>query len=336
MPVEHKNDYASGRTRTREPERIGFARMIRSLVATGLGLALCVVPLLPPTSQPAHAAEPISILVGAPRSDQLSRFTEQVTAGMKPMPTVSFVPGLGGAYALRDAAADPAAVVLFSLPGFLLSRGDPSGPAHHAELEAVVLAARVSVALWIPENSTIKTLPDLITQARRGAGTVVCAGPGRFTAPHLASVLFNREAGVLTLFMPLIGTDEARAAAMQGRVQAMWAYALVPGSLPGMRPLAVAAENRSPVLPDVPTFAELGLKVTISAELGFALSPKSKTKATTAAALKAALADSYTQDALARQGFLPIPATDEPLRPYLDEQAERLKTFKRDYPSLLE
>ena len=181
-------------------------------------------------------------------------------------------------------------MVLFALPGFLLSLEDPSGPAHRADLEAVVLAARVPVALWIPENSAVKTLPDLITQARRGDGAVICAGPGRFTAPHLASVLFNREAGVLTLFLPLIGTDEARAAAIQGRVQAVWAYALVPGSMPGMRPLAVAAESRSPVLPEVPTFAELGLKVTLSAELGFALSPKSKTKDATAAALKAALA----------------------------------------------
>lgn len=330
MLVEREN--ASGRA----PERIGFAKPARFLSATGCGLALGVVLLLLHTAQPARAAESFSILVGAPRSDQLSRFTEQVTAGMKPMPTVNFVPGLGGAYALRDTAADPATVALFSLPGFLLSLEDPSGPAYRAELEAVVLAARVPVALWIPEKSPVKTLPDLITLARRGDGAVICAGPGRFTAPHLASVLFNREAGVLTLFMPLIGTDEARAAAIQGRVQAVWAYALVPGSLPGMRPLAVAAESRSPVLPDVPTFAELGLKVTISAELGFALSPKSKTKDATAAALKTALADSYTQDALARQGFIPIPATDSPLSLYLDEQVERLKTFTRDYPSLLE
>ena len=334
MCVERKNEYVSGRIPA--PERIGCAQPVRFLSAAGLVLAVCVVLLLAQAAQPVLAAEPFSILVGAPRSDQLSRFTEQVTAGMKPMPTVNFVPGLGGAYALRDAAADPATVALFSLPGFLLALEDPSGPAHRAELEAVVLAASVPVALWIPENSAVKTLPDLITLARRGAGAVVCAGPGRFTAPHLASVLFNREAGVVTLFMPLIGTDGARAAAIQGRVQAVWAYALVPGSLPGMRPLAVAAESRSPVLPDVPTFAELGLKVTISAELGFALSPKSKTKDATAAALKAALADSYTQDALARQGFTLMPAEDSPLSLYLDEQTERLKTFTRDYPSLME
>ncbi len=332
MPVERKNEDAPDRA----SKRVGPARVMRSLFLAGRGLALCMVPFLLLAAWPACAAEPFSILVGAPRSDQLSRFTEQVTAGMKPMPTVNFVPGLGGAYALRDAAADPATVALFALPGFLFSLEDPSGPAHRAELEPVVLAARVPVALWVPEKSAVKTLPDLTALARRGDGAVICAGPGRFTAPHLASVLFNREAGVLTLFMPLIGTDEARAAAMQGRVQAVWAYALVPGSLPGMRPLAVAAESRSPVLPDVPTFAELDLKVAISAELGFALSPKSKTKDATVAALKAALADSYTQDALVRQGFTPIPAIDSPLSLYLDEQAERLKVFTRDYPSLLE
>ncbi len=300
---------------------------------TGLALILCLTLGCLAPARPAAGAAPV-LLVGAPQNDQLSRFTEQVAAAMTPMPNVRYVPGLGGAYALRDAASNPTAVAVFVLPAFILLRDEPNSPYYKGNLEPFALAARMPVALWVPESSPIKALPELITLARHGAGTVLCAGPGRFTAPHLASVVFNREAGIQTLFLPLIGTDEARKAALEGRVQAVWAYALPPGSLPGLRPLAVAAEARSPALPDTPTFAEYGQAVTIAAELGFALSPQFKDKPGITAALRAALADSYTADALARQGFAPLSTEGEALPLYLDEQARRLEAFKIDFPHL--
>ena len=294
-----------------------------------LCLALCLVL----TAGPLRAAG-IPLLVGAPPSDQLSYFTAILSEGMAPVPVLRFVPGLSGAYALRNAAAAPGSVAVFALPAFALMGMDPTSPYSAGDLEAVLLAGRVPAALWVPQDSPIVDLPAFITLVRQPGASVFCAGPGRFTAPHLASVIFNREIGVVTTFMPMVGTDEAGKAALDGRVQAVWAYALAPETLPGFRPLAVAAEARSAALPDTPTFAEYQLAVTAWAELGFALAPGTRDKPALIAAIRAGRDDPDALAEQARLGFSRLPKEGDDLQEYLRQQSSLLKGLRDAYPRL--
>lgn len=313
------------------PFNIGAKRSRRGLL---FFFALCLL-VCPATAGPALAAG-FTLVAGAPSNDQLSLFATHIAGGLNPGPIVRFTPGLSGAYALRDTAGDPRAVAAFALPAYFLMGSDPRSPFSEGDLEPLLLAARVPAALWVPQDSPIAGLADFIALARREKDALVCAGPGRFTAPHLASVIFNRESGALTLFLPLVGTEEARKAALQGRVKAVWAYALAAETMPGFRPLAVAAETRSPALPDTPTFAELRLGVTAWAELGFAVSPKIKNKAEILADLRTARDNPETLAVLARLGFTPRPLEGEDLAGYLKQRADALKRFKEEYPRLMD
>ncbi len=279
-------------------------------------------------------AKPLVLLSGAPESDQLSQIVRLIGRGLTPPAEVRPTPGLTGAYALRDAAADPGLTAALALPAFILMADAPSFPYQSGDVTALFLAGHVPAALWVPQDSPFVSLPDFLAAARQGEGQVICAGPGRYSAAHLALVICNREAGVLTLFLPVLGTAEACAAATQGRVQAVWAYALAPETLPGFRALAVASESRVPALPDTPTFSEYDLRVILKAELGFAAAPRAAGREPKARSLRLGLENPATAEELRRLGFVPSPLEGKDLERYLERESIRLRDMAGEYPRL--
>lgn len=108
-----------------------------------------------------------------------------------------------------------------------------------------------------------KTIPELIALAKKNPGKLDYPGSGLGGPAHLAGVLFDRLAGTKMTFIPYKGTGPSLIALMGGQVHLM--FPAITGSLPHvragkLRALGVTSEKRSPVLPDVPTVAEAGLK----------------------------------------------------------------------------
>jgi len=109
----------------------------------------------------------------------------------------------------------------------------------------------------------MKSVQDVIAFAKANPGKLSFASSGNGGAPHLAGELFQTVAGIKMLHVPYRGSGPAVIDVGAGRVDIM--FDAVPSLLPliqagKLRPLAAASAARNPIVPDVPTFGELGIK----------------------------------------------------------------------------
>ena len=127
-------------------------------------------------------------------------------------------------------------------------------------------------AILVTADSPYKTLDDLIQAAKAAPGTVTFSGSGTFTANDVAKTRFDKQAGIITTYIPFKGTGAAMTALLGNQVQAEWGYTTVAaGQGDQVRMLAVAMEERHPSFPDVPTFKELGFDLVGGAYRGLAV-----------------------------------------------------------------
>jgi tripartite-type tricarboxylate transporter receptor subunit TctC len=115
-------------------------------------------------------------------------------------------------------------------------------------------------ALVVPEQSPIKTFADFIKRAKAEPGRLNLAGSGLNSANHAAHQRLNQAFGVQTTYVPFKGTGDLAMAVLGAHVDATMTYttfAIV--NKTKVRALAVAMEQRHPLMPDVPTFKELGV-----------------------------------------------------------------------------
>lgn len=115
--------------------------------------------------------------------------------------------------------------------------------------------------LLVPVNSPYKTLRDLIDAAKARPGKLNYGSGGVGSSQHLAGAMFNKLAGVELAHIPFKGTAPAMTDLMAGRVDMIITTGPVQFIRSGkLRPLAIAARERHPAMPDVPTFDQAGLK----------------------------------------------------------------------------
>ncbi|WP_144634687.1 Bug family tripartite tricarboxylate transporter substrate binding protein [Bordetella genomosp. 13] len=105
------------------------------------------------------------------------------------------------------------------------------------------------------------TFQEFIAYARANPGKVVYSSAGTGSWPHLAMTMLANQAGLQMVHVPYQGTGPAKADLIAGRVDTkIEAYATSMGMVKEgkLKVLAVTSAERDPVLPDVPTIAELG------------------------------------------------------------------------------
>ncbi len=106
------------------------------------------------------------------------------------------------------------------------------------------------------------TLGELVARAKSAPGTITYASWGAGSQGHLLSELLKRRSDIDLLHVPYKGFAPALAAVVAGETNLTWAgvFSAAPLAKAGrIRALGVAGPARSNFLPDVPTFAELGL-----------------------------------------------------------------------------
>src|SRR5262249_22206986 len=131
-----------------------------------------------------------------------------------------------------------------------------------AELAPITLLANSPTVLVVPPALPVATLAEFIAYAKAHPGELNYGSYGAGSGPHLATELFMAMTGTRLVHIPYGGGGRAAVGAMTTQVQALFASVLpVLGMVRGekLKPIAIAAEHRSPLLPDVPTFAEGGL-----------------------------------------------------------------------------
>lgn len=133
-----------------------------------------------------------------------------------------------------------------------------------SELVRVCLFQYTPSALIVKKDSPFKTLDDMIAFAKENPGVVTIGSSGTWVANHLAYLLLEKAAGVKFTYIPFTGSGATAPALLGGHVSAVMAHpTMVVQYKDQVRCLAVASEERSEALPDVPTFKEYGYDTVI-------------------------------------------------------------------------
>ncbi len=153
-----------------------------------------------------------------------------------------------------------------------------------------LVASSPSVFVVVPD-SPFKTLSDVVQAAKASPGQVSLGIPGIGGSGDLIGHLWAKSASMELMHVPYRGWSQAFPDLVSGRI------ALYTGSVASLLPqirggkvraLAVVANERSPALPDVPTFVEGGFK-TINQTIWWGLMAPGKTPDTVVAKLNQAL-----------------------------------------------
>jgi len=123
------------------------------------------------------------------------------------------------------------------------------------------LAGQPNVLVVLP-GSPIKSVADLIAQAKAKPGQINFASAGIGSGTHLNLEKFKLATGTDVTHIPYKGTQEVMTDLLGGRVE--YYFAPISAALSSLRdgklrPIAVSSASRSSSLPDVPTVAESGV-----------------------------------------------------------------------------
>lgn len=131
-----------------------------------------------------------------------------------------------------------------------------------ADFTPISTLAVFDTAVLVPADSPHRTLPQLLAHARTHAGQLNIGSVQIGSTQNLAAELFKSSAGIDAQVVPFNGTP-ALITALRGR-QVDAAVEILGPALPqvragALRVLAVASEQRSAALPEVPTALEAGV-----------------------------------------------------------------------------
>ena len=130
-------------------------------------------------------------------------------------------------------------------------------------------------ALVVHEQSPVRTFADFLKAAKADPGKFSLAGSGVNSANHVAHEQLNAAFGVKTNYIPFKGTGDLTSSVLGRQVDGAMGYTAFAINNKGrVRALAVAMDKRHPLMPEVPTFKELGADWVDGAYRGVGL-PKS-------------------------------------------------------------
>lgn len=194
------------------------------------------------------------------------------------------------------------------------------------DLEPVsLLAESYGLLLMVPADSPIKSLTELVAEAKKNAGKLNYAITGLGNITHVTMEYFKHLAGLEITPVPYKGTADSITAMLTGEVQMsiVSTTAGYPQLKAGkLRALAISGARRAPNLPDIPTFKELGYKeMNLTGYYGLWVTggtPRALVDRMSAEAKKA-LKTEDLQKFLANSGLNEVGSTPDEFRAFLEK-----------------
>ncbi|HSH91238.1 MAG TPA: Bug family tripartite tricarboxylate transporter substrate binding protein [Ramlibacter sp.] len=264
-----------------------------------------------PLAARAQGADLAKILCGFPpggTSDAMSRrLADKLRGNYATNVVVENKPGAGGQIAislLKDSPADGSTMLL--TPSSMLSiypyvyKSLPYKPLE--DVQPVSLACYFNHALGVgpavPES--VKNVKDFLAWAKANPTKANYGSPGAGSMPHLIMALLNKLGGHDLKHIPYRGSAPGIQDLLGGQISAM--SSPVGDYLPyvktgKLRILAISGLNRSPFVPDVPTYRQQGFPITVREWYGVFLPGKAKPETVRRAA-------AYLQPALAQPDLI--------------------------------
>jgi len=171
--------------------------------------------------------------------------------------------------------------------------------------------------LVVHPSLPVRSIADLIANAKAAPAPLQYGSPGVGTVNHLAGEYLAAEAGLKLQHVPYKGNGPAISDLLGGHIPMM--FLPVPVALGNikagtLRGIAITTAKRSSLLPDLPTLAESGVPG-FDAALRYGLMAPAGTPPAVLARLNkelnAALATQEVKDRLATEGAEPMPGTPE-------------------------
>ena len=296
------------------------------------------------TSTAAHAqawpAKPVSLVVPFPPGGSTDMIARTLGPKLQEKLGGSFIVnnqagagGTVGATAVKRSPADGYTLLVTSLGPLVIGPHLIKGVAYDAtkDFDYLTIAVQAPNVLAVPANSPHKTLADVMAFLKANPGKMSFASAGNGTSDHLTAELFWQETKTTGLHIPYKGGAPAMSDLLGGQVDAT--FMNINTGLPNikagkLRALAITSHTRSPLLPDVPTLAELGFKgVTVYSWQAFA-APRglpADIKAKLHEALVAGLADPVIKAKLLELGFEIVGNTPEQFTAFQASEFARWK-----------
>jgi tripartite-type tricarboxylate transporter receptor subunit TctC len=193
----------------------------------------------------------------------------------------------------------------------------------------IVLIASAPFMLLVNASSRFQNFAQFIAAARKAPEALSFGTGGPGSSPHFTFELLQQVAGVKKLHVPFRGGSLAMQAVVAGQVDCSFTSISAAGpqvSGGRLRALAIAASERTPLMPDVPTFAEVGLPGVVGGVwVSFAM-PAGTPAAIldrVEAATQAALQDEGIRQRLREQGLKPEGAGQREVARMLRDDTER-------------
>jgi tripartite-type tricarboxylate transporter receptor subunit TctC len=202
------------------------------------------------------------------------------------------------------------------------------------DLEPITLIANTPTVLAVPLSLPVNSLPEFIAYVKARPGELNYASYGVGSSPHLAAELFQNMIGAKMVHVPYSGGGPAALGAMTNQVQAFFSSVVtVLGMLRGgnLKAIAIAADRRSELIPNVPTFAEQGLDYKIGTWYGL-LAPAKTPPAIIDSlhrASAAVLADPSVRARIFEQGAEVAASSPAEFRAFIKAETERLSHIIR-------
>ena len=223
-------------------------------------------------SQDSYPSKPITMIVPFPPGGVADIVGRPLAASMertlKQPIVVSNRTGAGGAVGMAAAAKAPAdgytiLMALSSISIFPVSdRINGKQPQYElADFAPIALVTADPTVLVVRADSPYQSLKDFVAAAKANPGKINYSSSGVYGTLHVAMEIFANAAGIKLFHVPYQGGGPALTALLGGQVEA-----LASGPAPAaaqmkggkLRALASWSSERLKLLPEIPTFKELG------------------------------------------------------------------------------
>ncbi|MBX3606568.1 MAG: tripartite tricarboxylate transporter substrate binding protein [Piscinibacter sp.] len=310
-----------------------FPKLLKLIGAAALAGALA-------TPAQAWPDKTITLLVPFPpggSSDQIGRYLQPKLQEKLGQPVIidnkAGATGTIGAALVKRSPADGYTLLVSSLGPFVIAPHLLKNVPYDAtkDFDLLTVAVQAPNVLVVPSASPLKSVADLIAQLKKTPDRVTFASSGNGSSDHLTAELFWLQTGTSGTHVPYKGGGPAMSDLLGAQVDASFQNinSVVQHVAAGkLRPLAVTGTKRSPLLPDVPTLAEAGVKDVVVYSWQAVAAPKglpADVKAKLHAALVAALNDPAVKPKLLEVGFEIVANTPEQFTAYQLAEYNRWK-----------
>jgi tripartite-type tricarboxylate transporter receptor subunit TctC len=234
----------------------------------------CAVALLvlPMGAEAAYPERPVRLIVPYPPgggNDTLARlFGQKLSEMWGHQVVVDNRPGAGtiiGTQLAARAAPDGYTLLLSSIASHAVAPYLYKNPGYDPvrDFTPITLLAIAPTVLCVNATVPAKSVQELVALAKSRPGELKFASGGNGTAPHTAGEMFASQVGIKLLHVPYKGGGPAIAGLIGGETSMMFdtAASILPHVKGGkIRALAIARAARLQDYPDIPTFAEAGIR----------------------------------------------------------------------------